>query len=116
MWFKYVVQIIYVGGQLIGRALARGVREELRRNQAQGPSIQRPAANSASRRQRVGTNQMSIEEAKKILSVDDLDPQSIQKRYDYLFRINDVAKGGSFYLQSKERLDDLLKRQELETN
>lgn len=34
----------------------------------------------------------------------------IQKRYEYLFRINDKSQGGSFYLQSKiyrakERLD-----------
>jgi len=34
----------------------------------------------------------------------------IQKRYEYLFRINDKSLGGSFYLQSKiyrakERLD-----------
>lgn len=34
----------------------------------------------------------------------------IQKRYEYLFKINDKSLGGSFYLQSKiyrakERLD-----------
>lgn len=34
----------------------------------------------------------------------------IQRRYEYLFNINDKSKGGSFYLQSKiyrakERLD-----------
>lgn len=37
-------------------------------------------------------------------------PEEVQKRYEYLFGINDKAKGGSFYLQSKifrakERLD-----------
>lgn len=37
-------------------------------------------------------------------------PEEIQKRYEYLFQINDKSKGGSFYLQSKiyrakERLD-----------
>lgn len=36
--------------------------------------------------------------------------EEIQKRYEYLFNINDKSKGGSFYLQSKiyrakERLD-----------
>lgn len=36
--------------------------------------------------------------------------EEIQKRYEYLFSINDKSKGGSFYLQSKiyrakERLD-----------
>lgn len=37
-------------------------------------------------------------------------PEEVQKRYEYLFQINDKSKGGSFYLQSKifrakERLD-----------
>lgn len=40
----------------------------------------------------------------------DMTKDEIQKRYEYLFSINDKAKGGSFYLQSKiyrakERLD-----------
>ena len=44
---------------------------------------------------------MSVEEAKQILNVDNIDPDSVQKNYEYLFTINDKAKGGSFYLQSK---------------
>lgn len=40
----------------------------------------------------------------------DMTQDEIQKRYEYLFSINDKSKGGSFYLQSKifrakERLD-----------
>lgn len=40
----------------------------------------------------------------------DMTQDEIQKRYEYLFNINDKTKGGSFYLQSKiyrakERLD-----------
>lgn len=40
-------------------------------------------------------------------------PEEVQKRYEYLFSINDKSKGGSFYLQSKiyrakERLDQEL--------
>jgi len=40
----------------------------------------------------------------------DMTQDEIQKRYEYLFRINDKSQGGSFYLQSKiyrakERLD-----------
>lgn len=30
-----------------------------------------------------------------------MDVKHIQERYDHLFNVNDKAKGGSFYLQSK---------------
>jgi import inner membrane translocase subunit TIM16 len=57
---------------------------------------------------------MTLEEAKEILNVDKMDPESVQKNYDHLFNVNDKAKGGSFYLQSKvyrakERLDQEMK-------
>jgi mitochondrial import inner membrane translocase subunit TIM16 len=45
-----------------------------------------------------------------------LEPERIKERYETLFAMNDKAKGGSFYLQSKifrakERID-----QEMSTN
>lgn len=58
---------------------------------------------------------ITLEEAQQILNVQKLDsPEEIQKNYDHLFAVNDKAKGGSFYLQSKvfrakERLDEELK-------
>lgn len=61
---------------------------------------------------------MTLEEAKQILNVEDLKSvDSIVKNYEHLFNVNDRAKGGSFYLQSKvfrakERLDHELKAQE----
>ena len=48
--------------------------------------------------QRLG---MTIEEAKQILNVDELNEETLKKNFEYLFSINDKAKGGSFYLQSK---------------
>ena len=44
---------------------------------------------------------ISLDEAMKILNIDKLDAEKVQKNYDHLFKINDKAKGGSFYLQSK---------------
>jgi len=57
---------------------------------------------------------MSLEEAKQILNIENLDPESVQKKYEHLFNVNDKAKGGSFYIQSKvfrakERIDQELK-------
>lgn len=51
-----------------------------------------------------------MEEAQQILNISKLDPEEAQKQFDHLFNMNDKAKGGSFYLQSKvfrakERID-----------
>lgn len=48
------------------------------------------------------------------MNVSKLDAELVNKNYEYLFKINDKAKGGSFYLQSKifrakERLDEEMK-------
>ena len=64
---------------------------------------------------------MSLEEAKQILNVNELDPASVQKSYEHLFGVNDKTKGGSFYLQSKvyrakERIDQELKESKLAAN
>lgn len=57
---------------------------------------------------------MTLEEAQQILNVNKVDPEEAQKSYDHLFEVNDKAKGGSFYLQSKvfrakERIDEEIK-------
>jgi import inner membrane translocase subunit TIM16 len=58
---------------------------------------------------------MTLEEAMQILNINKLDVEDILKNYEHLFNINDKAKGGSFYLQSKvfrakERIDEELQR------
>ena len=58
---------------------------------------------------------MTLDEAKQILNISDLKSlEQITKNYEHLFAVNDKAKGGSFYLQSKvfrakERIDQELK-------
>lgn len=63
---------------------------------------------------------ITLEEAQQILNISKLDPKDVEEKYNHLFNVNDKAKGGSFYLQSKvfrakERIDqelqDALKRQ-----
>ena len=57
---------------------------------------------------------IDLEEAKNILNVTDIqDSDKIATNYEHLFNVNDKAKGGSFYLQSKvvrakERIDQEL--------
>ena len=44
---------------------------------------------------------ITIDEAKQILNIDNLDPDEVQTKFDHLFQANDKSKGGSFYIQSK---------------
>ncbi|XP_067619999.1 mitochondrial import inner membrane translocase subunit Tim16 [Eurosta solidaginis] len=113
---KYLAQIIVLGGQAIGRAFARALKQEIAASQQAarraggGPQGEKRAEANA----RAG---MTIEEAKQILNIDDLeDLERIVKNYEHLFAANDKTKGGSFYLQSKvfrakERIDQELKHQ-----
>ncbi|XP_011303737.1 mitochondrial import inner membrane translocase subunit Tim16-like [Fopius arisanus] len=110
---KYIAQIIVLGTQVVGRAFARALRQEIAASQeaakragggAQG--VKRAAANA-----KTG---LSLEEALRILNAEKPDQKElIEKNYKYLMEANDRAKGGSFYLQSKivrakERIDDEL--------
>ena len=66
---------------------------------------------------------LSLDEAKQILNLEDastssLDKERLTKNFEHLFNVNDKAKGGSFYLQSKvvrakERIDQ---EEQLRTN
>lgn len=56
------------------------------------------------------TSGITLEEAQQILNVTKLEAAEVEEKYNHLFNVNDKAKGGSFYLQSKvfrakERID-----------
>ncbi|KAG9476770.1 hypothetical protein GDO78_002261 [Eleutherodactylus coqui] len=64
---------------------------------------------------------ISLQEAQQILNISTLDPKEIQEKHDHLFKANDKAAGGSFYLQSKvvrakERLEQELQIQNKASN
>ncbi|XP_063832637.1 mitochondrial import inner membrane translocase subunit tim16 [Ostrinia nubilalis] len=113
---KYIAQIIVLGAQVVGRAFARALKQEIAASQEAakraggGPEGARRAAANAS-------TGVTLEEAMQILNLDKLDPEKIQKNYEHLFSVNDKAKGGSFYLQSKivrakERIDAEFKQKQ----
>ncbi|XP_013865541.1 mitochondrial import inner membrane translocase subunit TIM16 isoform X2 [Austrofundulus limnaeus] len=107
---KYLAQIIVMGAQVVGRAFARALRQEFAASQAAARARGRSGQQSAAASSISG---MSLQEAQQILNISTLSPEEIQKNYDHLFKVNDKAVGGSFYLQSKvvrakERLDEEL--------
>lgn len=105
---KILAQLILAGTQILGRALTRAIRQELE-------SARQAAAKRPSNIPPPIQTDMTLDEAMKILNVEDLNPESIDKNYKHLFEANDRKNGGSFYLQSKvfrakERLDQELGR------
>uniref|UniRef100_UPI0037E8F01A mitochondrial import inner membrane translocase subunit tim16 n=1 Tax=Semicossyphus pulcher TaxID=241346 RepID=UPI0037E8F01A len=107
---KYLAQIIVMGAQVVGRAFARALKQEYAASQAAANARSRAGQQSAAASSITG---MSLQEAQQILNISTLTPEEIQKNYEHLFKVNDKAVGGSFYLQSKvvrakERLDEEL--------
>lgn len=111
---KYLAQIIVLGTQIVGRAFARALKQEIAASQ----EAARRAGGGRQGSQRVEANTrtgLDLTEAKNILNVKDLDDvEQIEKNFKHLMDANDRTKGGSFYLQSKvfrakERIDEELK-------
>ncbi|XP_043270234.1 mitochondrial import inner membrane translocase subunit Tim16-like [Venturia canescens] len=107
---KYLAQIIVLGTQVIGRAFARALRQEIAASQ----EAARRAGGGAKGAQRAAANAktgLTLDEALRILNVEKPDQKDlIEKNYKFLMEANDRNKGGSFYLQSKvvrakERID-----------
>ncbi|TSK62521.1 Coronin-7 [Bagarius yarrelli] len=107
-WAKYLAQVVVMGVQVVGRAFARALRQEFAGNQAAAEARGQAEKQSAAVSSFTG---MSLQEAQQILNVSTLKPEEIQKSFDHLFKVNEKAVGGSFYLLSKvvrakERLDE----------
>ncbi|XP_070552556.1 mitochondrial import inner membrane translocase subunit tim16-like [Ptychodera flava] len=114
---KYLAQVIVLGGQVVARAFAKAVRQEVAASQAAarrsggGQKGQKTAATDS-------IMGMTLQEAQQVLNISpELDPEQVQKNYDHLFGVNEKSKGGSFYIQSKvvrakERIDKEIKNRE----
>ncbi|KAI5705985.1 mitochondrial import inner membrane translocase subunit Tim16-like [Diaphorina citri] len=111
---KYIIQIAVLGAQVVGRAFAKALRQEYAASQeaAKRAGGGRQGTAQASENLRTG---MTLDEARDILDIKQLDPKEIKQRYEFLFNANDSSKGGSFYIQSKvvrakERIDQEVKK------
>ncbi|KAK9754226.1 hypothetical protein QE152_g1480 [Popillia japonica] len=106
---KYLAQIILAGSQIVARAFARAVKEEIAASQDAARRLGNSSKTRAERLSNVKTG-ITLEEAKQILNVSNLDKDEITRRYEVLFKANEKSNGGSFYIQSKifrakERID-----------
>ncbi|XP_016981540.1 mitochondrial import inner membrane translocase subunit Tim16 [Drosophila rhopaloa] len=117
---RYLAQIIYLGAQVVGRALVKTMRQEIEACQEAARLQETLRANEPSGRD-VAVKGMTLLEAQQILNVKDLsDRQAIEAHYQHLFRANEKPSGGTFYIQSKvfrakERIDQELAKLEERT-
>uniref|UniRef100_A0A0K0ERH4 Mitochondrial import inner membrane translocase subunit tim-16 n=1 Tax=Strongyloides stercoralis TaxID=6248 RepID=A0A0K0ERH4_STRER len=115
MVFKNLIKVVVASTEAIGKALGRAIKEEVKYTQ-QASERYRQAQNTSSKEKEKTTSKLgiSLQESCQILNVKEpFDPKIIEERYKKLFEVNDKAKGGSLYLQSKvfrakERLDEEL--------
>ncbi|XP_060607125.1 mitochondrial import inner membrane translocase subunit Tim16-like [Ruditapes philippinarum] len=111
---KELFKVIIAGGKVVGQAFTRALKQEYEASQR---AAQRAGGGSQGRKSAATDTftGMTLQEAKEILNVSDItDAEGVQSNYDHLFKVNDKAKGGSFYLQSKvvrakERIDTEVK-------
>jgi len=107
---KQLIQLIITGSQVVGKAFANAVRQEIRMSEEAAKRHAQNKSQSAAHAAETLKMGMTLDEAKQILNVDNLTQAEVDKQYEHLFQVNDKSKGGSFYLQSKvvrakERID-----------
>eukprot|EP00092_Neocalanus_flemingeri_P030987 GFUD01033653.1.p1 GENE.GFUD01033653.1~~GFUD01033653.1.p1 ORF type:complete len:130 (+),score=46.89 GFUD01033653.1:49-438(+) len=110
---KQLVQIIIAGSQVVGKAFANALRQEIRLSQEAAKARGNQKASTTGQAAETARLGMTIEEAQQILNIEKLEPEVLESNYEHLFKVNDKAVGGSFYIQSKvvrakERLDQEL--------
>ena len=119
MVLKNLAQLFVVGAQVVGRAFTKAFQEELsasrqaaerHRANAQSSSSSGSKSSSSWHASADSLQGITVQEAKQILNVSEINKEAILKNYEHLFGANDKSKGGSLYLQSKvvrakERLD-----------
>ncbi|GFT98887.1 mitochondrial import inner membrane translocase subunit tim16 [Nephila pilipes] len=107
---KFIAQVVVLGAQVVSRAFARALRQEYAATQAAAERGQGGSKAQAEANLKAG---MTLDEARNILNVTELEPELIKKHFEHLFKVNE-RPSGSLYLQSKvfrakERLDEELR-------
>ncbi|VEN47442.1 unnamed protein product [Callosobruchus maculatus] len=102
---KYIAQLIVSGTQVVARAFARAIKQEIEASQQAAQKMN----HAKTRSERIANQKLglSLEEAQQILNVKTLDKEEIERRFQTLFKSNENT---SLYIQSKivrakERLD-----------
>lgn len=103
MAHKLLVQVVFTGARVFGRAFTEAYREAAAASASTAQKGAKGAKGGAKTDAQSRDGEITLDEATKILDVDvtGLTLDKAQKKYDYLFETNSKEKGGSFYVQSK---------------
>ncbi|KAJ8984050.1 hypothetical protein NQ317_008776 [Molorchus minor] len=84
---RFLAQIIVAGTQVVAKAFARAIRQEIEASQHAAQRL----GNTKSRTERLANQKLglSLEEAKQILNIDNLTKEELEDRYDKLFKVNE---------------------------
>ncbi|KAK3805486.1 MAG: Pam16-domain-containing protein, partial [Benniella sp.] len=104
---RVLAQLIVAGSQIVGKAFMEAYRQAAA-NAAKNGGHQAAksggggGSKSATADALTRKSGMSVDEAMNILNITkDTDLEKIVKNYQHLYKVNDKAVNGSFYLQSK---------------
>lgn len=118
-----LIRIVYQGTKIAYKSLYKSLIEEIESSREAARNRYAPINSTASSKSK---DEITLNEAMRILNVDKLDSKQISKLFKHLFEINGKNAGSSFYLQSKifrakEKIDleinrrKIKKRDEYET-
>ncbi|AMD19355.1 HBR454Cp [Eremothecium sinecaudum] len=103
MAHRILVQVVFTGARVFGRAFTEAYKQAASQMVKQG-ATSTAAGKSQNSASNVEYGGITLDEGCKILNIDkdkDMKLEKVEERFKYLFEANDVSKGGSFYLQSK---------------
>ncbi|KAI7846868.1 Pam16-domain-containing protein [Circinella umbellata] len=99
---RLIAQLVVSLGTVVGRAFFAAYKQAAANAAAGGGAAARGGAKEGAIDALTRKTGMSIEEACQILNVSkEAELEKILKNYEHLFNVNETAKGGSFYIQSK---------------
>ncbi|CDH58874.1 hypothetical protein RO3G_00904 [Lichtheimia corymbifera JMRC:FSU:9682] len=99
---RIIAQIVVSLGTVVGRAFIAAYKQAAANAAQGGAAAARGGAKEGAVDALTRKTGMSMEEACQILNITkEADLEKLTKNYEHLFNVNDTAKGGSFYLQSK---------------
>lgn len=103
MAHKLLVQVIFTGARVFGRAFTEAYREAAAASASTAKNAPQKGAGGAKASTQSRDSDITLDEATKILDVElnGLTLDKAQGKHDYLFETNSKEKGGSFYVQSK---------------
>ncbi|GAB5591806.1 mitochondrial import inner membrane translocase subunit TIM16 [Umbelopsis nana] len=99
---RLIAQILVSVGTVVGRAFVAAYKQAAANAAQGGGAAGRAGAKASAADALTRQTGMTIDEACQILNVTrEAELAEVVKHYEHLFKCNDQATGGSFYLQSK---------------